>query len=85
MRAWLRKWLGIEEMSLTDHIIQDEVLVLKQELASLRSEIAQLRVAQYVPPQTPEPKKPKPHQARTMKEFHNLVEQENQEMERSSA
>lgn len=81
MRDWLRKWLGIEADRQSVSDFADHVGGLERRILELEAETARLRVAQYVPPQTPEPPKPKVRQARTFKEFTDMINAEQEQQE----
>ena len=68
LRPKIREWLGIDEI--TNCLGRMEVRI-----ATLENEVARLKVAQYVPPQTPEPKR-EVIPTHTMKQYLDIVERE---------
>lgn len=91
MRRWLREWLGIESLSRAVGIqsntigeLNQNFIKLGQSVAEARIAVAELKVAQYVPPAQKEPEK-KVYQARTWKEYNDIMEREFAEREASNA
>jgi len=68
LRLRVQQWLAI------DHL-QNCVQVQQTQIAELRAEVTRLSIAQYVPPQTPEPEC-KVIQTSTMREFNAILEKE---------
>jgi len=83
-RQWLRTWLGITQVSITqDEFIQHSgtfVEEVNQALDDLRSEVARLSVNQYIPPSQHEPER-KIIKTQTFKQFLDIVEQEQLQQE----
>lgn len=75
IRAWLRKWLGIDAEHQEASDFADYVGKQVKRIEDLELEVARLKVAQYVPPQPEEPK-PKVIQTRTMREYNAILERE---------
>ena len=93
MKAWLRRWLGIERLAIatneslgavdrnfttTNKTVAthaEQIHLLQNEIRELRAEVTKLTIAQYVPPQQPEPEK-KIIQTRTMKQYLDILERE---------
>lgn len=75
-RWWLLNWLG-PHPQLCKAIMGLEAAgkIQQIEIRELRAEVTRLSVAQYVPPETPEPKK-KVIQTRNMREFNAILERE---------
>jgi creatinine amidohydrolase/Fe(II)-dependent formamide hydrolase-like protein len=91
MKAWLREWIGISEYdgalrTFSDCISNHEqsIQLLQREIRELRAEVTRLQVAQYVPPQTPEPEH-KIIKTQTFKQYQAAMEKEFEEREASSA
>ena len=91
IRAWLRKWLGIEDVlkavlqAQLDHgaAVTHDFNNLQGQIDKLRAELAQLRLERYVPPATPEPER-KIIKTRNWREFTQILDQE-QEAEENNA
>lgn len=93
IRAWLRKWLGIELIDC--RVINEETCIgqhrqrisdldtanhcLQNEIKQLRAELTRLSIAQYVPPQQPEPER-KVVKTRNFREYSAIVEQEQEKL-----
>jgi hypothetical protein len=98
MKQWLRGWLGITDLTsvvfnISSHSAeqarritanQDTIGILQNEIRELRAEVTRLQVAQYVPPQTPEPEH-KIIKTQTFKQYQAAMEKEFEEREASSA
>ena len=88
MKEWLREWLGVSadwrenRMGLSANSAVSDVL--QREIRELRAELTRLQVAQYVPPQTPEPEH-KIIKTQTFKQYQAAMEKEFEEREASSA
>ena len=91
LRRWLRVWLGIERLSDSLSLVvpaatikamhedrehfEKQIHLLQNEIRELRAEVTKLTIAQYVPPQQPEPER-KVIQTRTMKQYLDILERE---------
>jgi len=71
-RLWLRGWLGISALCMEVDVLRDQHALA---ISQLRTEVAALKVATYVAPQTPEPER-KVIQTRTMREYNAILEKE---------
>ena len=86
MKVWLKQWLEIP-MPVTPADLEPLVIVLnglQKQIDDLRGEVASLKVAQYVPPRTPEPEH-KIIKTQTFKQYQAAMEKEFEEREASSA
>lgn len=84
MKAWLRRWLEIGSDATIEALLNrinengQAIGIIQNEIRELRAEVTRLTIAQYVPPQQPEPEK-KVIQTRTMKQYLDILEREQQE------
>jgi hypothetical protein len=78
VRSWLRRWLGIEALASSFLAALNEQALVAQHschISELMTEVARLKLAQYVPPRQPEPER-KVIATRTMKQYLDIVDQE---------
>lgn len=80
-RLWLRGWLGIVDPQPFPDLepLRISCAALQSEIRELRAEVTRLSIAQYVPPQQPEPER-KVIRTQTFKQFMDIVEQEQEEL-----
>ena len=73
-RLWLRGWLGIVDPQPSPNLEP-----LQAEIRELRSEVTRLSIAQYVPPQQPEPER-KVIKTQTFKQYMDMIEREQEKL-----